>query len=241
MAQDSVRNTFHGWKATLYALRLSQLKWVGERVAEVRHVRVGGGVGRKSMGLTPWEQLWVMLAAVAFFHTSEFLLALAFHGRRRVNAASTLISGPYLVALVLSMVEHALESRFAPGLKGQAFVSYAGLAMVVLGEGLRKLAVVTANKSFTHDIKVDKRQEHKLVTHGIYRFFRHPSYLGFFIWSIGTQVLLVNPVCIVGYTVVTWRFFENRIPYEEYFLCRFFGQDYVDYANRVPSGMPFIK
>jgi hypothetical protein len=88
MAQDSVRSTFHGWKATAYALGLSQLKWVGERVAEVRHVRVGGGgVGRKSMGLTPWEQLWVMLAAVAFFHTSEFLLALAFHGRRRVNAA----------------------------------------------------------------------------------------------------------------------------------------------------------
>jgi protein-S-isoprenylcysteine O-methyltransferase len=70
-------------------------------------------------------------------------------------SAATLISGPYLVALVLSMVEHALESRFAPGL---------------LGEGFRKLAVVTANKSFTHDIKVDKRQEHKLVTHGIYRY-----------------------------------------------------------------------
>jgi protein-S-isoprenylcysteine O-methyltransferase len=85
-------------------------------------------------------------------------------------SAATLISGPYLVALVLSMVEHALESRFAPGLKGQAFVSYVGLAMVVLGEGFRKLAVVTANKSFTHDIKVDKRQEHKLVTHGIYRY-----------------------------------------------------------------------
>lgn len=85
-------------------------------------------------------------------------------------AAATLISGPYLMALAFSMVEHALESWFAPGLKEHAFVSYTGLAMVVVGEGLRKLAVVTANKSFTHDIKVDKRQEHKLVTHGIYRY-----------------------------------------------------------------------
>lgn len=44
-------------------------------------------------------------------------------------------------------------------------------------------------------------------------YFRHPSYFGFFIWSIGTQVLLINPVCTVGYTVVTWRFFRDRIPY----------------------------
>lgn len=41
----------------------------------------------RSMGFTPWEQLWWMLGAVVFFHSSEFLLALAHHGRRRVNAA----------------------------------------------------------------------------------------------------------------------------------------------------------
>lgn len=80
------------------------------------------------------------------------------------------------MALALSMVEHAVESQYAPWLKQQALVSYTGLTMVVVGEALRKLAVVTANKNFTHDIKVDKRQDHKLVTHGIYRYSLSPSF-----------------------------------------------------------------
>ena len=96
----------------------------------------------------------------------------------KFSASATLISGPYLVALALSMVEHALECRYAPWLKQQALASYTGLAMVVVGETLRKVSVMTANKNFTHDIKVDKRQEHKLVTHGIYRYsLSHPQYV----------------------------------------------------------------
>ncbi len=52
---------------------------------------------------------------------------------------------------------------------------------------------------------------------GDVRFFRHPGYLGFLIWSVGSQVLLCNPVCTVGYTIVMWRFFRDRIPYPSQF------------------------
>ena len=33
--------------------------------------------------------------------------------------------------------------------------------------------------------------------------------------------------------------YENS--YEEFFLRQFFGPRYVEYALRVPSGLPFIK
>ncbi|KAH9557925.1 hypothetical protein CY35_07G110500 [Sphagnum magellanicum] len=190
--------------------------------------------------LSSLEELWWMLGALFFFHTSEYVLALLFHGRG-VSLGSFLISGPYLVALGCSFVEHGVESRYAPWMKTLSPVSYMGLAMVVVGEFMRKCAVVTANHSFTHDIKTFHRPEHRLVTHGIYRFFRHPGYLGFLIWSVGSQVLLCNPVCTVGYTIVMWRFFRDRIPYEEFFLVQFFGEEYQQYAERVPSGIPFIQ
>ncbi|KAH9557926.1 hypothetical protein CY35_07G110500 [Sphagnum magellanicum] len=166
--------------------------------------------------LSSLEELWWMLGALFFFHTSEYVLALLFHGRG-VSLGSFLISGPYLVALGCSFVEHGVESRYAPWMKTLSPVSYMGLAMVVVGEFMRKCAVVTANHSFTHDIKTFHRPEHRLVTHGIYRFFRHPGYLGFLIWSVGSQVLLCNPVCTVGYTIVMWRFFRDRIPYPSQF------------------------
>jgi len=33
-----------------------------------------------------------------------------------------------------------------------------------------------------------------------HRWIRHPAYCGWLIWSVGTQVLLVNPVCILAFT-----------------------------------------
>lgn len=86
-----------------------------------------------------------------------------------MDPAAFLISVPYLVALGCALVEHALESRFVPRLKDQTYISYIGLGMIILGEVTRKLAVVTASRNFTHDIKVDRRSDHQLVTHGIYR------------------------------------------------------------------------
>ena len=38
-----------------------------------------------------------------------------------------------------------------------------------------------------------------------------------------------------------YTFFEDRIPREEEILAEFFGQEYIDYAKRVPIRMPFIK
>lgn len=44
-----------------------------------------------------------------------------------------------------------------------------GLALVILGDGFRKLAMITAANNFNHIVAVEKKEDHKLVTHGIYR------------------------------------------------------------------------
>ena len=54
------------------------------------------------------------------------------------------------------------------------------------------------------------------------------------------QIMLCNPCCLVGYTIVSWRFFNERIYEEEIYLLNFFGEDYLDYQRRVPTGLPFI-
>ncbi|XP_021897016.1 protein-S-isoprenylcysteine O-methyltransferase A-like isoform X5 [Carica papaya] len=153
------------------------------------------------------RQLSQMFLAVIFFHSSEYVLAVAVHGRSK---------------------EYWWISNF-------------GLLMVIIGEIIRKMAIITAGQSFTHLIKVHHEESHKLITHGVYRFMRHPSYCGFFVWSVGTQVMLCNPLSTIVFALVVWRFFAKRIPYEEYFLRRFFGSEYEIYAQYVPSGVPFVK
>lgn len=60
-------------------------------------------------------------------------------------------------------------------------------------------------------------------------------------WSVGTQIVLLNPVCIVCYAIVSWRFFHARIFMEEIALLNFFGEEYYNYQQRVPTGIPFIR
>ncbi|CAL5347865.1 unnamed protein product [Camellia sinensis] len=158
-----------------------------------------------------------------------------------VTLTSLLISKNYLVAMICSLLEYLLEVYFFPGLKEYWWISNLGLVMVVIGEIIRKVAIVTAGQAFTHRIKIYHEEHHKLVTSGVYRFARHPGYCGFFIWSVGTQIMVCNPLSTIAFTIVVWSFFAKRIPYEEFFLRQFFGSEYDEYARRVPSGVPFVS
>lgn len=73
-------------------------------------------------------------------------------------------------------------------LKQITWLSATGLLMVVFGECLRKAAMFTAGSNFNHVVQSEKSDTHTLVTSGVYAWCRHPSYVGWFYWSIGTQV-----------------------------------------------------
>ncbi|KAJ1564251.1 hypothetical protein HK096_008912 [Nowakowskiella sp. JEL0078] len=92
---------------------------------------------------------------------------------------------------------------------------YLGLILALTGQTLRTVAQLTAGSSFTHQIATYKRLDHILVTSGIYRYLRHPSYTGFFYWGVGLQLMMFNPVCFLGYSVALWVFFKDRIEEEE--------------------------
>lgn len=190
---------------------------------------------------TACRQLSQMALAIIFFHGSEYILALAIHGKSNVSLQSLLISKSYLLAMLFSLVEYVTEIVLFPELKEQWVISNLGLAMVVIGEIIRKMAVITAGQSFTHVIRIYHEEHHQMITHGIYKFMRHPGYAGFFIWSVGTQIMLCNPISTIAFAAVVWQFFAKRIPYEEFFLRQFFGRQYVEYSRQVVSGVPFVK
>ncbi|XP_023759083.1 protein-S-isoprenylcysteine O-methyltransferase B [Lactuca sativa] len=190
---------------------------------------------------TASRQLSQMFFAILFFHGSEYLLAIKFHGKSNVTLKSLLISQHYIFAMIFSVLEYLLELYFFPELKENWWVSNLGLLMVIFGEIIRKLAIITAGRAFTHLIQRHHEDHHRLVTHGVYSIVRHPGYTGFLIWSVGTQIMLCNPVSTVGFSLVVWNFFHRRIPYEEFFLRQFFGVEYDEFAKRVPSGIPFVK
>lgn len=181
-------------------------------------------------------------AALCVFHWSEYFVT-AVSNPSKLSLESFLLdhSREYHIAVAFSFIEFFIEWLLFPSIKQLGLISVVGLCIVVTGEILRKMAMLTAMTNFNHYVQHVKQDGHQLVTNGIYGLFRHPSYVGWFYWSIGTQVMLCNPFCCVAYALVSWKFFNGRIIEEEIALIHFFGEDYVEYKKNVGTGLPFIE
>lgn len=116
-----------------------------------------------------------------------------------------------------------------------------GLFLVVLGQLFRSLAMKQAGTSFNHLVQTTKKEDHVLVTRGVYAISRHPSYFGFFWWGVGTQILLGNPFCFLAYFSILWKFFNHRIRVEEKHLVTFFDERYLAYRKATRTLIPFIR
>ncbi|KAH7830481.1 putative isoprenylcysteine carboxyl methyltransferase family protein [Monocercomonoides exilis] len=145
------------------------------------------------------------------------------------------------IAEVTFYWEYALEFQHFPNLKRHPVVFSFGILLLILGEFIRKIAIITLGHNFTLRISVKQRSEHKLVTTGIFKYVRHPSYAGWYIWAIGMQVMIGNPFCTIFAMIVLWRFFKIRIEFEDVYLYHFFKDEWVLYRFNTPSGILFVK
>nr|XP_034185311.1 protein-S-isoprenylcysteine O-methyltransferase [Osmia lignaria] len=189
-----------------------------------------------------WQMFGVYITVLATFHYTEFL-SIAWINPSTLSIDSFILndSVAYGVAACSGWMEFITERHYFPTMKESSFISYLGLILCIGGEILRKSAMFTAKHNFNHIVQSEKMENHELVTCGVYRLCRHPSYVGWFYWSIGTQLILQNPFCLLAYAVASWKFFHDRILFEEITLLNFFGEEYIEYQKRVGTGLPFIS
>ncbi|KAK5989957.1 Protein-S-isoprenylcysteine O-methyltransferase [Cladobotryum mycophilum] len=152
----------------------------------------------------------------------------------------------YAIAHSAAFLECLIVSVFFPDrawtpFRLGPFLLALGIVFTVAGQVVRSAAMLHAGASFNHHIQTKKVESHTLVTTGIYGVMRHPSYTAFFYWGLGTQLVLGNAICFVGYAAVLWMFFRERIQIEEEKLVEFFQEDYLNYRKRVGTMMPFIR
>ena len=138
-----------------------------------------------------WTTFGLYLSILSLFHFSEFVIT-SIINPRTLNLDSFLLnhSKEYGLAVISSVIEFSVESYFCPQIKSVSLLKHLGLFLCFFGESMRKLAMITAGTNFNHIIQNRREEGHVLVTHGVYSLCRHPSYVGWFYWSLGTQVSL---------------------------------------------------
>ncbi|GAD99617.1 prenyl cysteine carboxyl methyltransferase Ste14 [Paecilomyces variotii No. 5] len=200
---------------------------------------------------TPLWRAPFFIASLCLFHFLEYYVT-AQYNTRHASISAFLLSAngwAYNVAHSSAVAECILSRLFLPasyfqkttisfwGINLQVLV---GLALMIVGQVFRTLAMAQAGSNFNHTVQVERKEGHTLVKSGVYRVFRHPSYFGFFWWGLGSQLVLGNMFCLLTYALVLWKFFSARIQREEAYLIHFFGEEYLLYKKRTGVGIPGI-
>ena len=178
--------------------------------------------------------LYLYFITLCIYHYTEFFSVLLYHFNK-LSCEYFLIdqSLSWIIATFVSFIETILETYYFNKYKKIKIFFIIGLIMTIIGQIFRIGGIYTGKKNFTHKISYEKKKEHKLVKNGVFALTRHPSYFGFYLWSIGIEIMCCNPICFIGFTFILFYFFKNRILLEEKLLIQFFGEEYLEYKKKL--------
>ena len=107
----------------------------------------------------------------------------------------------------------------------------------LLGFIVRFYTIGTTPKG-TSGRNTKKQVAEVLNSTGIYATVRHPLYLGNFLIWIGISTYVFSPLFIVIISLIFWLYYERIMFAEERFLERKFGEEYLEWSNKIPAFIP---
>jgi len=121
---------------------------------------------------------------------------------------------------------------------GASIIRPSGVALILAGLVVRWAAILTLRKYFTVDVVI--MNDHKIVMTGLYRYVRHPAYLGSLLSFLGLALSFSNWLtALVIFMPITGAFLY-RIHVEEQALGEFLGDEYRQYRSSTKRLIPGI-
>ncbi len=112
-----------------------------------------------------------------------------------------------------------------------------GLILSFVGFALMNWSVYTLDKQFSIDVTI--QENHKLITTGLYKYIRHPRYLGIMLFLTGIPVVFLSWISLIMdiflIVILLWRIRD-----EEILMYREFKGEWEDYKKRTSSLIPYI-
>ena len=116
-------------------------------------------------------------------------------------------------------------------------VRWTGVALFAIGGLLRLAPVFVLGRRFSGLVAIQK--DHALVTDGLYRVIRNPSYLGLIVMLVG-WALAFRSLCGLVLAAVFVPPLIARMRSEEALLARHFGAAYEAYRARTWRLIPYV-
>ncbi len=142
----------------------------------------------------------------------------------------------FWIIIPISITLVFMTADYGTWQKHNIIIAFTGGLIAISGLIIRWFAIYQLQQQFTVNVSiVDK---HQLITGKLYKYVRHPAYLGLWLFafglglamnSLGSWLILVTAFSIAIY---------YRIYIEEQLLEEIFGQQYADYKKNTPKLFP---
>jgi protein-S-isoprenylcysteine O-methyltransferase Ste14 len=156
--------------------------------------------------------------------------------RSDLSDAWVFLPGILLVLPALFLLPPWCDARDRWVIDGDA-VRWLGLALFTAGGLLRLWPVFVLGRRFSAVVAI--QEDHALVTGGVYRWIRHPSYAGMLLNALGWVLLFRSIVGLIILLPFIWLLLV-RIQVEEGLLASEFGATYDAYRRRTWRLVPGV-
>src|SRR5215469_5494459 len=167
--------------------------------------------------------LTVVLTAASFFSGASIST-----GVKEDRSNRWVIGALSLIGLLLAFFS-AYTDRLGLLVFGGNTLRWAGVVLFTVGGVLRLWPVFVLGRRFSGLVAI--QENHTLVTDGIYRFVRNPSYVGLLLTSLGWGLGFRSIIGVVLAAILLIPTIA-RIDSEEALLARAFGDEYDAYRKR---------
>ncbi len=114
----------------------------------------------------------------------------------------------------------------------------AGVTCLVAGLWLFYRSHADLGKNWS--ITLEVREQHRLITQGVYRRIRHPMYLALALYSVGQALVIPNLVAGPANLIAFAILLAFRVRAEERMMVAEFGDEYAAYSVRTKRLIPGV-
>lgn len=113
-----------------------------------------------------------------------------------------------------------------------------GVIIALIGVWIRFSSMKILGRFYSRNVGM--QGGHKLIQNGLYKYVRHPGYLGSFLTFLGFAISSSSFIAVIINIILFFLVYSYRIKIEERVLITLFGEQYRQYQSKTWRIIPFL-
>jgi protein-S-isoprenylcysteine O-methyltransferase Ste14 len=144
---------------------------------------------------------------------------------------------PAFIIWLILLMGTSFQNLQRPLYTMQSPMNVVGALIFIIGLVITVNAQMTLKRNYSGTLRI--REGHQLITHGIYKYVRHPVYTG---TLLRTFAIPIYTTSLLGFlfALVGIPLFIYRIGVEEQMLIEEFSDEYLEYTKATRKLFPYV-